>query len=270
MGRTPSFFSSSSSRRWREIACAAGLACLLPTCEDAEPFRISVADAERYGVGICSARLDCCDEPSAQDCVEVHARKLLALNRQDITIDEMCLSSLLDFSETLGCKTIAEKLPICVLATGTGVPGDACDFWGGHGYYAHNCSPRNICLSPTRRCIENFTIVGLGGLVGDRCDEYLRCEVGHYCDATGRCAEMSAEGEPCTDKIGCESSLFCSGLDAGTSGICRAAGGLGDPCDEQDSRTCERKQNENRVFVQLECVEGRCREPGPYVCEDVG
>lgn len=271
MGPKPSSFNSRSSRQWREVACAAGLACLLPTCEEAAPVRVSALDAERYGAGLCSARLECCEDAPSQDCAEAHAQKLLLANRDDVVIDEACLSTVVSLAETLECRPRADFVwDNCLLATGHGVPGNECELWGDHGYYAHTCAPRYTCHWTTFRCVENFTIEGLGGLTGDRCDEYLRCEIGYYCDATGRCAEKHGEGETCTDKIGCKSNLFCGGLDADSSGICQVAGALGDACDEQDYHTCERNQNENDVFVQLECVEGRCQEPGPYACEDIG
>jgi hypothetical protein len=125
------------------------------------------------------------------------------------------------------------------------------------GHRMSDCEEGLIC-APDRRChqpCDYSFIAPLGGWCGPaRGMWFVTCDAGLRCGPEGTCQPAAAIGESCVDNFGCAIGGWC---DTETN-LCTSVGADGTPCVTDDQ--CE----------SMVCVEGRCLEEEPFVCQRYG
>ena len=191
----------------------------------------------RLATARCEARSRCeCAEPlDMATCLDTYVAQLSEeVAGLELQFSPACFEEILDFYAEVRCETWSEvpSRPQCRLMAGDG---------------------REPCI---------FTSLPA---------EASTCRWGSQCHSDGACRDgypflHMGIGEPCPDGTACSLEAYCAGPNAEAPGTCQPTAKVGEACEPGSSyEGCETLCTES-ACSSIECVDGVCQPPSPYVC----
>ncbi len=235
------------------------------------------ADAwTRLATARCEARSRCdCAEPlDMATCVDAYVAQLSEeVEGLDLDFSPACLEEILDFYAEIRCETGAQTLsfrPQCPLLAGDGR--EPCVLLSGLEGQGSTCSWSSQCHSDGV-CRDGYPFLN-SVEIGQPCtrdvapgQESMPCDYEGYCDPTQYvCVPDVGIGEACPDATACSIEAYCAGPNASAPDTCQPRAKVGDACEPGSGyEGCETLCDDGGCAA-IECVDGICQPPPPYVC----